>query len=158
MAHNLHQCQILVRKAVAAGAKALFLPEAADYMASSPAESLALVRPVADSVFVRGLRDAARRERLPIHVGVHEPTTGDGAGRIKNTVLWIDEAGDIAHRYQKIHLFDVDIAGGPVLKESAAVEAGSVIEAPFETGVGKVGMAICFDVRISPPLVTRLPT
>ncbi len=63
-----------------------------------------------------GLREAARREKLPIHVGVHEP--GLNANKVKNTVLWIDEHGDITQRYQKVHLFDVDIAGGPVLKES----------------------------------------
>ena len=37
---------------------------------------------------------------------------------MKNTLLWIDEQGQIVQRYQKLHLFDVDIEGGPVLKES----------------------------------------
>ena len=69
-----------------------------------------------ESEFVLGLQDEARREALPIHVGVHEP--GLGANKVKNTVLWIDERGQIAQRYQKIHLFDVDIKDGPVLKES----------------------------------------
>jgi predicted amidohydrolase len=40
---------------------------------------------------------------------------------VKNTVLWIDEQGSITQRYQKLHLFDVDIKGGPVLKESEYV-------------------------------------
>jgi predicted amidohydrolase len=62
------------------------------------------------------LREEARREKLSIHVGVHE--SGSDTQRVKNTVLWIDDAGEIAHRYQKIHLFDVDIKDGPVLKES----------------------------------------
>jgi predicted amidohydrolase len=96
--------------------QALFLPEATDYIASSAVESVSLVKPAQESEFVLGLREEARRERLPIHVGVHEP--GLDPYKVKNTVLWIDEHGDIAQRYQKIHLFDVDIAGGPVLKES----------------------------------------
>jgi predicted amidohydrolase len=71
---------------------------------------------VHESEFVLGLQDEARRETLPIHVGIHEP--GLDANKVKNTVLWIDERGQIAQRYQKIHLFDVDIKDGPVLKES----------------------------------------
>jgi predicted amidohydrolase len=96
--------------------QALFLPEASDYIANSGEETVRLARPVHESEFVRGLREEARRERLPIHVGVHEP--GLDTQRVKNTVLWIDERGEIAHRYQKIHLFDVEIKDGPVLRES----------------------------------------
>jgi predicted amidohydrolase len=45
-------------------------------------------------------------------------------------------------------LFDVDIAGGPVLKESNSVEKGMSILPPFETAVGRVGLTICFDVGV----------
>lgn len=146
MANNLRQCQILVKKAVQVGAKALFLPEATDYISSSASENLSLCKSVQGSEFVKGLQEEARRAMLPIHVGVHEPS--QSSQRIKNTVLWINEQGEIAHRYQKIHLFDVDIKNGPVLKESESVEPGSKIEKPFElTEVGKVGSTICFDLR-----------
>ncbi|KAK4186778.1 carbon-nitrogen hydrolase [Podospora australis] len=145
MAHNLRQCQVLVKKAVKAGAKALFLPEASDFISISAEESLHLVKPVAQSEFVLGLQEEARRERLPIHVGIHEP--GPDPDKLKNTVVWIDEQGRIAQRYQKIHLFDVDIKGGPVLKESQSVEPGTRIEPPFDTAFGKVASAICFDLR-----------
>jgi predicted amidohydrolase len=56
---------------------------------------------------------------LAINVGVHEPA--EGGKRLKNSLLWIDENGDITQRYQKVHLFDVDIVGGPRLKESEYV-------------------------------------
>lgn len=97
-------------------AQALFLPEASDYIAGSARESVALVKSVDDSDFVQGLCEEARRSSLPIHVGVHEP--GVDPNKVKNTVLWIDEQGCITQRYQKVHLFDVDIKDGPVLKES----------------------------------------
>ncbi|KAL2261996.1 hypothetical protein VTK26DRAFT_2765 [Humicola hyalothermophila] len=145
MAHNLAQCRLLIKKAAQAGAKALFLPEATDYIAASGAETVKLVKPVHESEFVRGLQDEARREKLPIHVGIHEP--GFDTHRVKNTVLWINERGDITQRYQKIHLFDVDIKDGPVLKESNSVEPGTEILPPFETPVGKVASTICFDLR-----------
>ena len=56
--------------------------------------------------------------------------------------------GLIGSRYQKLHLFDVDIKDGPVLKESNSVEAGTEIVAPFETVLGRVGLMICFDVSM----------
>ncbi|KAJ9272102.1 hypothetical protein DTO212C5_1865 [Paecilomyces variotii] len=145
MASNLAQCQVLVRKAVAAGAKALFLPEASDYISSSAAESLSLVRSVQESEFVLGLQREARQSKLPINVGIHEPA--QGGKKVKNTLIWIDEDGEISQRYQKIHLFDVEIKDGPVLKESMSVEKGMEILPPFETSLGRVGLAICFDLR-----------
>ncbi|EYE92722.1 carbon-nitrogen hydrolase family protein [Aspergillus ruber CBS 135680] len=141
---NLAQCQTLVRKAVAAGAKALFLPEASDYIGSSAAETVSLAHSVQDSEFVLGLQKEAQQANLHINVGIHEPAQG---GRVKNTVVWINEKGDITQRYQKVHLFDVDIKGGPMLKESASVEKGMEILPPFATPVGRVGLSICFDLR-----------
>lgn len=70
-------------------------------------------------------------------------------------MIWIDETGKITERYQKLHLFDVDIKDGPVLKESDSVEPGSRIVQPFETAVGKMGMMICFDLRF-PTLSTKV--
>ncbi|EEH18002.1 hypothetical protein PABG_00565 [Paracoccidioides brasiliensis Pb03] len=145
MAHNLSQCQILVKKAVEAGAKALFLPEASDYIATSPSETVSLAQPVQHSAFVLGLQKEARESKIPINVGIHEPA--QGGEKVKNTLIWIDEVGEITQRYQKLHLFDVDIKDGPVLKESKSVEKGMEILPPFFTPVGRVGLSICFDLR-----------
>lgn len=145
MAHNLKQCRQLVAKAVSAGAKALFLPEASDYIGSSASETVSLAKSVQESEFVVGLQDEARRSKLSINVGIHEPA--EGGNKVKNTLIWIDERGDIVQRYQKLHLFDVEIKGGPILKESQSVEKGTSILPPFETPVGRVGMMICFDLR-----------
>ena len=116
IANNLKQAQILIRKAVAAKASALFLPEAADYIGSSPDESLSLVRSVQDSEFVQGVRKSAKEAKLCVSVGVHEPV--EGGKKTKNCLLWIDADGEITQRYQKLHLFDIDIKGGTTMKES----------------------------------------
>lgn len=65
-----------------------------------------------------GLQREALQAQLHINVGIHEPAAD---GKVKNTLVWINEKGVITQRYQKIHLFDVDIKDGPVLKESAYV-------------------------------------
>ncbi|KAH9865356.1 hypothetical protein J1614_008939 [Plenodomus biglobosus] len=146
LSHNLTQAQSLVRKAHAAGASVLFLPEAADYLTTGP--SSGLCKSVTDSPFVRGLQDSAKQYSLPINVGIHEPANGK---KVKNTLIWIDEKGEITQRYQKIHMFDVEITNGPQLKESNGVEPGTQILDPFPTPVGKLGLQICFDMRFPEP-------
>ena len=100
-----------------------------------------------------GLQHEARASRLLINVGIHEPA--DCGAKVKNTLVWIDEHGHITSRYQKLHLFDVDLPGGPVLKESHGVEAGPEIVPPVHTPVGRLGMMICFDLRF-PEMALRL--
>lgn len=146
----------------------LFLPEAADYIASSPQESLALAQPQDESPFVRGLRDAAREARIDVSVGIHalvadtppvparaspakDNITADGgrAGtRLYNRSLWIRSDGTVDDEatYDKLHLFDYG-----ALRESALVRPGARLTPPFDTPVGRVGSLICFDLRFSEP-------
>ena len=73
-------------------------------------------------MFVNGLRRLAREFGLGVVVGVHEPADlgkGDeGKRRVKNVCLYIDGSGTVRRRYQKVHVFDVDIEGGVRIKES----------------------------------------
>jgi len=180
LSQNLIACKSLVKKAVDAGARILFLPEASDYIALNASESLRLCQPVETSEFVLGLRDSAKKEGLEICVGIHEPAapssggSGSGGGestgtedgkkveRVKNTCIYIDKSGEIAQRYQKIHLFDVNIKDGPILMESRSVEPGSTLTPPFpipslsspsntHTATPNLGMLICFDLRFPEP-------
>ena len=127
--------------------QALFLPEASDYIGGSPDESVRLCQPADKSAFVLGLRSDARSHSLPISVGVHEPSDDPKSKRIRNTLLWIDEKGEIAHRYQKVHLFDLELEGHPNMKESDTIEPGNEILPPYDTSIGKIGAMICFDLR-----------
>lgn len=104
---------------------------------------------------MRGLQEAAKDHKLAINVGVHEPTDPPGK-RIKNTLLWINTKGEIAHRYQKVHLFDIDLRPeGPEMKESNSTEPGNVIEEPYEVEGLSFGSMICFDLRF-PEISLRL--
>ncbi|KAJ5374923.1 hypothetical protein N7517_006929 [Penicillium concentricum] len=141
---NLAQCKVLVQKAVAAGAKVLFLPEASDYIASSAEQSYSLAQSEERASFVSSLQRDAKEHNIHINVGIHEVASET---RLKNSLIWIDDKGTITQNYQKVHLFDVDIKDGPVLKESASVQPGQQIPRPFETPIGRVGLSICFDLR-----------
>lgn len=139
----------IIKKAAVKGAKAIFLPEASDYIAKSAPETVALARSVESSAFLAEIRKtlAAIKDTSPIFVsvGVHEPC--DDGQRVKNTLLWLGPDGDIVHRYQKIHLFDVDVPNGPILRESQSVEPGQTVLAPFDSPVGRIGAGICYDIR-----------
>ena len=101
------------------------------------------------SPFLLGLQEEAKKHKLPISVGVHEPSDNPESKRIRNTLLWINEKGEIAQRYQKLHLFDLEIEGGPNMRESTTIEPGNEILPLFDSPVGKIGSMICFDLRFA---------
>ncbi|KAK3669512.1 Carbon-nitrogen hydrolase [Recurvomyces mirabilis] len=147
MENNLKQCRFVIKKAVEKGAKVVFLPEASDYIGGSPEESKQLCKSVEHSIFLQGLQKEAKQHSIGISVGVHEPSDDPDSKRIKNTLLYIDESGKITQRYQKLHLFDMEIEGGPTMKESNSIEPGNELLPPFDTPVGKLGSCTCFDLR-----------
>jgi predicted amidohydrolase len=97
--------------------QALFLPEASDYISHNPAETISLVKTVEESEYVVGLQKEAREHKIAITAGIHEPGL-ESSKKIRNTAIWISEEGEIIHRYQKVHLFDMDIKDGPQARES----------------------------------------
>lgn len=62
-------------------------------------------------------------------------------------MVWINEKGELVQRYQKLHLFDLEIPNGPIMRESKTTEPGTEILPPFDSPVGKIGSMICFDLR-----------
>lgn len=154
----------LIQKAVAAKAKVLFLPEAADYISRDATHSvqladtthenfLQLVQGEVKKVYQEQSSESEADRGIFVAVGVHEPASGDNAGKkVQNNQVWISNTGEIIHRYQKLHLFDINIPNGPILKESNSVEPGSKILDPFPINTGlfaqfHVGLAICYDIR-----------
>ncbi|CEJ91753.1 Putative Carbon-nitrogen hydrolase [[Torrubiella] hemipterigena] len=148
---NLEQCVNLVAKAASGGAKILFLPEASDYVAPNAQTSLELALPQSTSPFVAGLRDAAKRHSVAVHVGIHhapesqtDSLASNSTRRMFNRALYIAADGSIKNEasYDKLHVFDY-----ANLKESATVQPGARLTAPFESPIGRIGSLICFDLR-----------
>lgn len=153
LSRNARVVKKLIRQATEQKAEVLFLPEASDYLSRDAAHSVALASETHNkflSVIQKELRDInASGSSLQVAIGIHEPTEVP-SDRVRNTQVWLNAAGEIVHRYQKIHLFDVNVPNGPILRESKSVEPGNKILDPFPITQGsriKVGLAICYDIR-----------
>lgn len=103
---------------------------------------------------LRALGEAAAREGIWVHVGSLPVLSERDSGRFANRSILFDPAGDIVARYDKIHLFDVDLATGESWRESSAY-AGGEHAVLANTPLGPLGMTICYDLRF-PDLFSAL--
>ncbi|GAK68071.1 carbon-nitrogen hydrolase [Moesziomyces antarcticus] len=160
IADNLAQAVSVIQRAARSGAKAIFLPEATDFIAPTAAVA-ELTRSADNAEFVRGIQTAARDAKVWVSVGIHEPPSAEqdardkveNRGRLRcyNTQLLIDQQGDILDKYRKLHLFDVDIKGGLKILESDSTLKGSQLLAPRQTAIGNIGLLTCYDLRFPEP-------
>ncbi|MDR1292368.1 MAG: carbon-nitrogen hydrolase family protein [Clostridiales Family XIII bacterium] len=91
------------------------------------------------------MADLARTNEVYL-VGGSIPERADGA--YYNTSFIFSPGGDLIGKHRKAHLFDIDIEGGPSFRESDTLSAGDGVTV-FDTEFGKMGVAICFDVRFA---------
>lgn len=158
---NLAKCRELVARAAADGARLVVLPECFSFLGRAEADKLATAEafdpdaPAASDGPIRAaLRELATRHGVWLVAGgTPERVPGD-ARRTYNTALAIDPRGELVARYRKIHLFDVDIPGGAVLRESDATRAGDQLVV-LDVDGARVGLTICYDLRF-PELYRRL--
>lgn len=143
---NLETAGRLVRDAVADGAQLVCLPENVSLMAQGRDKILARVKPEESHPGVPFFRDLARDTGAWIMTGTLGCLLEDG--RVANRAFVIAPNGDIVARYDKIHMFDVDLAGGESYRESATYRPGDrAVVAP--TPWGGLGLSICYDVRFA---------
>lgn len=143
-----NNCKItrdLIESAGKAGAQVIFLPEAFDYIAANKQNSVAMAEPLTGPC-ISSLKELARELKVWLSLGgFHEKISDD---YISNSHLIIDSNGEIVAKYEKIHLFDVNLPSkGLILSESSYVRKGSEIIPPIKTPAGKLGMSICYDLR-----------
>lgn len=133
-----------VALASAGGAAMLFTPEMSGLLDGDRARALPHYRPEAEDKVLAAVRDAAARHGLWVHLGSLAVLRADG--KLANRAFVIDGSGEIRARYDKMHLFDVDLPTGESWRESNSYTAGAgpvVVDTPL----GRLGLAICYDLR-----------
>ncbi|WP_370385495.1 carbon-nitrogen hydrolase family protein [Novosphingobium sp. EMRT-2] len=152
-----------VGRAAHGGAAILFTPEMAGLLDRDRQRATPHIVAEEANPVLAAVRAAAAQHGIWVAIGSLAVQRGDealngdassGEGRWANRSFLIDSSGAIVARYDKIHMFDVDLATGESWRESAAYRPGdSVVTA--ETPVGRLGLAICYDVRF-PALFEQL--
>jgi nitrilase len=151
---NLQQARALLEQARERGACLAALPENFAFMGLKDADKRAVGEADGGGPIQDFLAGTARDLKLWI-VGGTMPIRVDGDGRVAAASLVFDAAGQRVARYDKIHLFDVDIPGkAETYRESAHVAPGRE-PVVVETPAGKLGLSVCYDVRF-PELFRRL--
>ena len=146
VAANLAQARGLLEQAASRGARLAALPENFSFMGLKDADKRAVAEQDGAGPVQEFLAETARRLHLWI-IGGTVPLVAGPDGRVSAASLVYDDDGERVARYDKIHLFDVDIPGrAESYRESAHVAPGSQA-ALLDTPVGRVGLSVCYDVR-----------
>jgi predicted amidohydrolase len=147
MAPSIAALEPLIRGAAKDGAKLIVLPEMATMIEPQNAKVLEKAVPEADDPGLRSFRALAKETGSWILVG-SLLFKAEGENRVVNRSLLVDPAGAITARYDKLHMFDVDLASGETYRESATVKPGNravVASTPW----GLMGLSVCYDLRFA---------
>ncbi|MBT9291185.1 carbon-nitrogen hydrolase family protein [Prosthecodimorpha staleyi] len=141
---NIAAVEALVREAAAAGAQYVQTPENTNIMEHNGDRLFAaLTEEAADPTLAR-LRAVAAELGIWLHVGSLAIKVAEA--KAANRAFVIAPDGSVAARYDKIHLFDVDLVGGESYRESNRIRPGAesvTVDLPW----GRLGLAICYDLR-----------
>ncbi|HEY8074914.1 MAG TPA: carbon-nitrogen hydrolase family protein [Labilithrix sp.] len=157
VAANLARVRTQVELAARAGAELVTLPENFAFMGEE-SEKRRIAETLGTGPIGAELARLAREAGVWIVAG-GMPEASDDPARPFNTSLLLDPNGNIAARYRKIHLFDVETPDGTKYHESNATNGGGieavVADVSTRSGAAKLGMSICYDLRF-PELYRRL--
>ncbi|MCX5581236.1 carbon-nitrogen hydrolase family protein [Kaistia terrae] len=144
VAANVDDAEALIRAAAAAGAGYVLTPEMTTILDRDKEALLASIGPEEIDPSLQRFREIARELGIHLHIGSMAIKLADD--HIANRSFLIAPNGAIIGRYDKIHMFDVDLSGGESYRESATYRAGDtaiVADLPWT----KIGLTICYDVR-----------
>jgi deaminated glutathione amidase len=153
-AANLAQTLEFVRRAHDGGARFILTPECTNGLSSNRAHQREVLRHEATDLTLAELREEAASLKVWLLIGSLGLKTRSGDGRFANRSFLIGPDGAIVAKYDKIHMFDVNVSETEVYRESSAYRPGSraVLAA---TPLGQIGMTVCYDVRF-PKLYRKL--
>jgi predicted amidohydrolase len=148
---NLKTALGLAEQAIEDGAELVVLPECFAYLGPEEGKfAISEELPSGATKFKSGpilerCSNVARSRNAELVLGGFYEKTPDPK-RVRNACVHIGADGSVKAVYRKIHLFDVDLADGTTLRESAGVEAGTEVVVT-DTAFGKLGLTVCYDVR-----------
>jgi predicted amidohydrolase len=141
---SFNQAASLIRQAKDSGADYVLTPEMTNLMQENRKSLFALLRQEENDISLAGFRELARELQIFVHIG--SLAVQASSERAANRSFLIDPSGDIVARYDKIHMFDVDLGNGETYRESANYQPGEVAvlsDLPW----GRLGLTICYDLR-----------
>jgi len=141
-----------IDKAAAGGAEILFTPEMSGLLDRESERAAKRLRREENDPVLAAARQAAKRNHIWVSVGSLAVLN---EGKVANRAFIIDREGAIRARYDKMHLFDVDLPTGESWRESNTYSPGQGAVLVNGTPVGKLGLTICYDLRF-PMLFARL--
>jgi len=143
-AANLAAALELIDEAKEAGADYVLTPEMTNILAAKREQLFAKIVAEEQDATLTTLREVARKLAIYIHIG--SLAIKASPEKAANRSFLIDRRGEVAARYDKIHMFDVDLAGGESYRESNSYRPGElamVADLPW----GRLGLTVCYDLR-----------
>ncbi len=143
---NLPDTERLVREAAAGGASLVLTPEITNIVSASRTVQNERLAPEAEDVTLARLSAVAAELGIWLSLGSLALKSGDPEGRFVNRSFLIGPDGGIRARYDKIHMFDVELGDGESYRESRGYRPGEravVAGTPW----GRLGLSVCYDMR-----------
>ena len=141
---NLSEARRLIARAAEQGARLVVLPEFFAIMGMNDQDKVAVREQPGHGPIQSFLGEAARQNKIWL-VGGSTPLAASAPDKVLNSCLVFDEQGKQVGRYDKIHLFNLEL-GNERYNEASSIEPGNqvvVVDSPF----GRIGLAICYDLR-----------
>jgi predicted amidohydrolase len=145
-AENLAELRRMIGEAASGGAGFVLTPEVSNCVSGSRKHQNAVLNFEEDDPTLAALRDLAAQHGIWLSIGSLGIKTHDADGRFANRQFLVSDAGEIIARYDKIHMFDVNVSAEETYRESDGYRPGTravVADTPF----ARIGMTICYDVR-----------
>lgn len=148
VAINIADASTLIREAAAKGAHYVQTPEMTSLLVRDRERLMNLVVEEQHDSALAAFRSLAADLKIWLHIGSMPIRFDDERERVANRGFLIDPDGEVAARYDKIHMFDVDLDRGESWRESRTYQPGEVAIAA-DLPWGRIGMTICYDLRFS---------
>lgn len=141
---NLHEAGRLIAMAAEQGAKLVALPEYFAIMGMRDRDKVAVREAEGKGPIQQFLSDTAKKHKIWL-VGGSVPLVASVPGKVRNSCMLYDDKGELAARYDKIHLFGLDLGNEHFHEETTIEPGGEVVVAnsPF----GRLGLSVCYDLR-----------